>query len=298
MRVAVLGLGRMGAAIAQRLRSAGHELAVWNRSPQAAAPFADAGASVLARPAAAWERAEVAITMLADDAAVSAVTLDDGTGLLAGPVPTGRVLIDMSTISPAASARIAAAAARCGTGYLRAPVSGNPSVVLAGNLGIIVSGEREAYARCKPMLEDIGPKLFYLGDGEQARVAKLALNLMIGGTTQLLAEALVLGERGGITREQLLEVVAGSAIGSPYVDYKRQALIDGDYSSTFTARLLHKDLTLALEAAHSASVPLPATALVQQLVQSCIAQGWGELDLAVLVPALERAAGGEPQIRE
>jgi len=227
---------------------------------------------------------------------VNAVTLGSG-GLLSGAVPAGRVLADMSTISPPASARIAQAADDARVGYLRAPVSGNPSVVAAGNLGIIVSGEPDTYERLRPMLADIGPRIFYLGDGEQARVAKLALNLMIGGTTQLLAEALVLGERSGIARAELLEVIAGSAIGSPYVDYKRQALSDGDFRSTFTARLLHKDLTLALAVGHDASVPLPATALVTQLVQSVIAQGWGELDLAALIPALERAAGGEPQMR-
>ncbi len=305
MRVAVLGLGRMGAPIAERLQRAGHELSVWNRSPAASAPFADAGAAVLRRPADAWQHADVAITMLADDAAVTAVTLGAGGehdevgdgALLAGDLAPGRTVIDMSTISPAASAQVAEAAERHGTGYLRAPVSGNPSVVVAGNLGIIVSGDPDTYARCRPLLADIGPNLFYLGRAEQARVAKLALNLMIGGTTQLLAEAIVLCQRAGIDRGELLEVVAGSAIGSPYVSYKSRALADGDYSSTFTARLLHKDLSLALEAAHTAAVPLPVTALVQQLTQSCIAQGWGELDLAVLLPALERAAGEEPRFR-
>ena len=127
---------------------------------------------------------------------------------------------------------------------------------------------------------------------------KLALNLMIGGTTQLLAEALVLAERHGLEREKLLEVVAGSAIGSPYVKYKQATLLSGDYTSTFTTRLLHKDLGLALDAGHDASVPLPVTALVQQQVEACIAQGMGDLDLAALVPLLERAAGlGRPNDR-
>jgi 3-hydroxyisobutyrate dehydrogenase-like beta-hydroxyacid dehydrogenase len=199
----------------------------------------------------------------------------------------------MSTISAPASAEIAQAADRHGTAYLRAPVSGNPSVVAAGNLGIIVSGPLASFERCRALLGDIGPNLFHVGDGEQARIVKLALNLMIGGTTQLLAEALVLAERNGLDRAKLLEVVAGSAIGSPYVNYKQRTLLSGDYSSTFTARLLHKDLSMALDAGHAASVPLPVTALVQQLVEACIAQGFGELDLAVLVPQLERSAGIE-----
>lgn len=290
MRVAVLGLGHMGAPIAERLEQAQHELSVWNRSPGAAEPFAQRGVRVLERPAEAWQHAEAVITMLADDAAVKAVVLGQD-GVLSGDPPHAGTLVDMSTISAGASAEVAAAAEQRGAGYLRAPVTGNPSVVAAGNLGIIVSGPLPSFEQLEPMLRDIGPNLFHVGDGEQARIVKLALNLMIGGTTQLLAEALVLGQRHGLERDKLLEVIAGSAIGSPYVKYKQDALLSGDYTSTFTARLLHKDLGLALDAGHEASVPLPVTALVQQLVEACIAQGMGDLDLAVLVPLLERSAG-------
>jgi 3-hydroxyisobutyrate dehydrogenase-like beta-hydroxyacid dehydrogenase len=293
MRVAVLGLGRMGGPIAERLEQAGHELAVWNRSPAATRPFVERGGTRLDHPRDAWDQAELAITMLADDGAVKAVTLGDD-GLLSGQQSPGReqirTLIDMSTISAATSAEIAATAARQDVSYLRAPVSGNPSVVVAGNLGIIVSGPEQEFERLTPLLRDIGPNLFHVGSGEQARVVKLALNLMIGGTTQLLAEALVLTEQHGLERGKMLEVIAGSAIGSPYVKYKRETLLSGDYSSTFTAALLHKDLGLALDSGHDVSVPLPVTALVQQLVEDCIAKGMGDLDLAVLVPRLERAA--------
>ena len=290
MRVAVLGLGRMGAPIAERLLQAGHELAVWNRSPAAADDLVGRGAARLTAPDAAWERSELVITMLADDAAVRAVVLGQH-GLLASREPRGGTLIDMSTISPRASAEVAAAAAAGQVPYLRAPVSGNPSVVVAGNLSIIVSGPAGEYERLRSTLHDIGPNLFHVGEGEQARIVKLALNLMIGGTTQLLAEALVLAESNGLERAQMLEVIAGSAIASPYVNYKRDALLSGDYSSTFTARLLHKDLGLALAVGHESSVPLAFTALLQQLVEACIAQGLGDLDLAVLVPRLEREAG-------
>lgn len=290
MRVAVLGLGRMGIPIAERLEQAGHELAVWNRSPAATHAFESRGATLLASPQAAWDHAELVITMLADDDAVKAVTLGEA-GLLAGDRVSTGTLVEMSTISARTSAEIAAAADAGQVGYLRAPVSGNPAVVVAGNLGIIVSGPEPEFERLAPTLRDIGPNLFHVGDGEQARIVKLALNLMIGGTTQLLAEALVLAQRHGLERAKMLDVIEGSAIGSPYVKYKRGTLLSGDYSSTFTARLLHKDLGLALAAGHDASVPLPATALVQQLVEGCIAQGMGELDLAALVLRLEREAG-------
>lgn len=288
MRVAVLGLGRMGAAIALRLTDAGHELSVWNRSPGPAEDFTARGATALESPAAAFSHAELVITMLADDDAVRSVVLGES-GVLA-PDADG-VLMDMSTISPRISAEIATACERAEVPYLRAPVSGNPSVVAAGNLGIIVSGPRPTFDDLAATLRDIGPNLFHVGEAEQARVVKLALNLMLGGTTQLLAEALVLGERSGIETAKMLEVICGSAIGSPYVKYKQDGLIADDYSSTFTASLLYKDLTLALQAGHDAAVPLPLTAATQQLVQGCIASGMGDLDLSALVPRLRREAG-------
>lgn len=290
-RVAVLGLGRMGSPIAERLADAGHELSVWNRSAAATRPFTERGTAALEYPRDAWGPANVAITMLADDFALRSVTLGEH-GLLGEQGLSGRtdggMLIDMSTVSVRCSGEIAREAERCGVTYLRAPVSGNPSVVVAGNLTIIVSGPRAGFDTASATLRDIGPHLFYVGVAEQARVVKLALNLMLGGTTQLLAEALTLGERSGLEPGRMLEVINASVIGSPYVKYKTEALVAGDYSSTFTASLLYKDLALALEAAHDVSVPLMLTATTQQLVESCIAGGMGDMDLSVLVERLRR----------
>lgn len=288
MRVAVLGLGRMGAPIADRLERGGHELSVWNRSPAAMEPFKRRGVRTLKRPADAWQHADLVITMLADGAAVEAVTLGHD-GLL-GAAAEG-ILADMSTISAPTSAKLAAACERGGVQFLRAPVTGNPSVVVAGNLGIIVSGPVEAFERTAETLRDIGPNLFYVGSADQARIVKLALNLMIGCTAEMIAEALVLAEKHGIERASMLEVMGGSAIGSPFVKYKTDALVADDYSSTFTSKLMYKDLALALEAARDVALPLPLTALTQQLLQGCIATGMGELDFSSLLPRLRREAG-------
>jgi 3-hydroxyisobutyrate dehydrogenase-like beta-hydroxyacid dehydrogenase len=288
MRVAVLGLGRMGIPIAERLEGAGHELSVWNRSPGPTGPFANRGVRVLGTPSEAWEHADVCITMLADGPAVEAVTLGED-GLLAGEA--SGVLIDMSTISAESSARVAEECERRGVSFLRAPVSGNPSVVAAGNLGIVVSGPRDAFDRLGDMLRDIGPNVFYVGAGEESRVVKLALNVMIGGTAQLLAEALVLAEKYGIDRAAMLEVIGGTAMGSPFVKYKTDALVADDYSSTFSSSLLYKDLALALEAAHEVGAPLPVAAVTQQLVEACIATGMGDADFTALLPRLRREAG-------
>jgi 3-hydroxyisobutyrate dehydrogenase-like beta-hydroxyacid dehydrogenase len=290
VNVAVAGLGRMGEPIARRLLGAGHELTVWNRTPERGSGLVAQGARMVATPADVWEDAAVVVTMLSDDHALEAVSLGPG-GLLTRNVPADAALIDMSTVSTGVSGRIAEAAGEAGVDYLRAPVSGNPTVVEAGNLTIVVSGDEEAFSRHEPLLRDIGPNVFYLGPGEQARVLKLAVNLVLGGTAQLLAEALVLGEAHGLDRARMLEIMGGSAIGSPFVKYKTAALVADDYTTTFPSTMLYKDLGLALAAGHDEGVPLPVTACVQQLVQGCIASGWADDDLMALLPRLRREAG-------
>jgi 3-hydroxyisobutyrate dehydrogenase-like beta-hydroxyacid dehydrogenase len=288
MRIAVLGLGRMGTPIAKRLEAAGHDLSVWNRSAEAVKPFAERGIRVLEHPADAWPHADLSITMLADGAAVESVTLGEN-GLL-GTAGRG-TLLDMSTISAATSSKVAAQCAERGITFLRAPVTGNPSVVEAGTLGIIVSGPQDAFDRLADTLRDIGPNLFYVGAAEEARIVKLALNLMIAGTAELIAEALVLTEKHGIGRASMLSVIGGSAVGSPFVKYKTEALVADDYRSTFTSNLMHKDVALALEAAHAVALPLPLAATTQQLVEGCIAIGLGDSDFMALLPRLRREAG-------
>ncbi|HZT44867.1 MAG TPA: NAD(P)-dependent oxidoreductase [Gaiellaceae bacterium] len=292
MQVAVLGLGKMGQPIARRLLAAGHELAVWNRTPERASELEAAGAQVLSAPRDACAAAEVVMTMLLDDAALLEVTTG-ADGVLAG-AGEGRVLVDMSTVSPEASRRVAEASEQAGVAFLRAPVSGNPSVVEAGNLGIMISGDEDAFRRTEALLRDVGPNVFYVGSGEAARVLKLALNLMIAGNAQIVAEALVLGEAHGLDRATMLEVMGASAVGSPFVKYKTPALVADDYGATFTGRAMWKDLSMALAAAHDVHAPLPVTATIQQLVEGCVGAGWGDLDLMALLPRLRREAGLEP----
>src|SRR4051812_9936095 len=296
MQVAVLGLGKMGEPIARRVLDAGHSLAVWNRTAERASELAGVGARVLSSPREAWEAGDVAVTMLLDDAALLEVTTGAEGLLMRGG--EGRVLVDMSTVSPAVSRQVAEAAAEAGVGYLRAPVSGNPSVVEAGNLGIMVSGDEDVFRRVEDLLRHIGPNVFYVGGAEEARVLKLALNLMIAGNAQLIAEALVLGEGHGLDRARMLEVMGASAVGSPFVKYKTAALVEGDYSATFTGYAMWKDLTMALAAAHEAHAPLPVTATIREFVEGCIGAGWGELDLMTLLPRLQREAGMDPGLSD
>jgi 3-hydroxyisobutyrate dehydrogenase-like beta-hydroxyacid dehydrogenase len=196
------------------------------------------------------------------------------------------VLVDLSTVSPDASARVAALAEDASVLYLRAPVSGNPAVVRAGNLSFIVSGPREALDRAEPVLLAIGPTINIVGDAEQARVVKLAINLVIAGLAQLMSEALVLGEASGVSREAILETMAGSAAGAPFVRYKTEPLLRDDYSATFTTTLMEKDLELVLDAAEDAGVRLPLAREIKTLVRSAIDAGYGDDDFMALFPHL------------
>lgn len=289
MNIAVAGLGLMGTAIAERLLDAGHRVVVYNRTIERTEPLVGRGAAAADSGNALWATTGVVITMVADSAALEAITL--GPEGLLSERGDGRMLIDMSTVSPEASARVGQAASELGVAYLRAPVSGNPAVVRAGNLGIMASGERSVFDEARGLLLDIGPNVFYLGEGEAARVMKLALNLLIAGTAQLLAECICLGEANGLDRSVMLDVVGGSAVGSPFVKVKAKPLIDNDYSSTFSTRLMLKDLDLALSSAAKAGVPLPTTAGIAQLLQGCISSGMADADFTALLPRLQREAG-------
>jgi 3-hydroxyisobutyrate dehydrogenase-like beta-hydroxyacid dehydrogenase len=288
MRVAVAGLGLMGEPIARRLLAAGHPLTVFNRTRERTEPFAADGASVAVSVGDVWATADVCVTMVTGDDALLGITLGDE-GLLARG--HGKVLVDMSTVSPDVSREVAGAADAAGVGFLRAPVSGNPGVVRSGNLTIIVSGDRTTFESMKQLLRDIGPNVYYVGDGEQARVVKLALNLMIAGTAELVSEAVLFGEASGLDRDAMLEVIGGSAAGSPFVKYKTAPLVARDYTTTFSLANMHKDLAMALAAAGQAGVTLPTTEQIDGLVQECMAQGMAETDLMGLLLHLQAKSG-------
>ncbi len=228
------------------------------------------------------------LTSLSDDVAFESVA-----GSVIEAARPGTVLVDMSTVSPEASARVAALAEQASVLYVRAPVSGNPSVVRAGNLTFIVSGPSTAVDRAEPVLLAIGPNIHRVGDAEQARIVKLAINLVIAGLAQLMSEALVLGEASGVSRAALLETMGNSAAGAPFVKYKTEALLHDDYSATFTTSLMEKDIDLVLEAAEAARVRLPLAGEIKSLVRSAIEAGYGDDDFMALFLHLRSQAEQE-----
>lgn len=267
----------MGTAIAERLLAAGHDLSVYNRSAEKAERLGAAGATVFATAGELAAAVDVVLTSLADDEALEAVASD-----VAAAAAPGTLLVDLSTVSPAASARVAELADAASLLYLRAPVSGNPSVVEAGNLTFIASGPKEALERAEPTLLAIGRTIHEVGEGEQARVVKLAINLVIGGLAELMAEALVLSEASGVSRAALLETMGDSAAGAPFVKYKTEPLLRDDYSATFTTRLMGKDVDLVLAEAASASVALPLTSELRKRIAAAIDAGYGDDDFMAL----------------
>lgn len=292
--IAVLGMGKMGQALAGRLLDEGWTLRLWNRSLRDLTHFESRGAVLHDELGTLWEHAQVVITFLENDGALSNVCLGEGGLLRSGS--EGRVLIDMSTVSPSISREVAARASETGIDYLRSPVSGNPQVLAAGAITLLVSGPRTTFDQMEELLRSIGPTVLYLGEGEQARTLKLAINSALGVTTQIMAELIVLGENNGIDRETLLDALGQSVVGSPFLRYKTAGLVNHDYSATFTTDLLVKDLDLALDLAHASHLSLPVIELVSVLAKSASANGFGDIDFAALLPSLQVAVGQTPDV--
>jgi 3-hydroxyisobutyrate dehydrogenase-like beta-hydroxyacid dehydrogenase len=280
----------MGTAVAERLLAAGYSLRVYNRTPDKAQAVVAAGASVAESPAELASQVDIVLTSLADDGAFESVAQE----VVAAARP-GTALVDLSTVSPAASARIASEAEAASVAYLRAPVSGNPTVVRAGNLSFIVSGPHETLELVEPVLRAIGPTVHYVGDGEEARIVKLAINLMIAGLAQLMSEALVFGEAAGVGRAELLEVMGSSAAGAPFVQYKTEPLLHDDFSATFTTALMEKDIDLVLDAAEEVGVELPVAQQMKTLLRGASEAGYADDDLMALFLHLRSAARDHDQ---
>ena len=289
-RIGWIGTGRMGHAMVTRLLAADHDVQVWNRTRAKAEDLAGSGASIV-DTIADLAGCEVVFTMVSADDDLLAVTLGDG-GLLRQPTaPT--YLVDSSTVSAETSERIRLVARERGTTLLAAPVSGNPKVAAAGRLSIAVSGPAEAFCAVQPLLAAIAQTVTYVGEGEVARLVKLAHNILLGVLTQSLAEITVLAQRGGVPRSAFLEFINGSVLGSVFTRYKTPGMVNLDLTPTFTTALLRKDFDLGLAAARALEVPLPLAATTHHLVQAAIGRGHRDEDFAALLIEAALAAGVE-----
>jgi 3-hydroxyisobutyrate dehydrogenase-like beta-hydroxyacid dehydrogenase len=281
----------MGAALAGRLVEAGHDVTVYNRTRSKAEAVAGGKASVVDRPVDLADR-DIVFSMVSASADLEQVVLGPD-GLLTGEGATPRVLVDSSTVSTQSSLTVRTAAAERGTTLLAAPVSGNPSVVAAGKLSLAVSGPREAYDEVLPLLQLLGQGVTYVGEGEVARLVKICHNVFLGVVIQSLAEITVLAQQGGASREAFLGFLNDSVMGSTFSRYKTPALVNLDFTPTFTNPLLFKDFDLGLEAGKELGVPMPLAALAAQLVASAVGAGHDKDDFATLILEQARRSGIE-----
>jgi 3-hydroxyisobutyrate dehydrogenase len=286
-----VGTGRMGYALATRLLEAGCDLAVYNRTRAKAEPLAELGATVVDAPAELAGR-DIVFTMVAGPEDFKAVVLGES-GLLSRSGVAPSVIVDSSTVSPYASAQVRAETDSRGVALLAAPVSGNPSVVDAGMLTLVVSGPEDAWDAARPYLELLGAGATYVGEGDVARLVKICHNLMLGVVAQSLAEVTVLAEKGGVSRAAFLEFLNKSVMGSMFTRYKTPAIVNLDFKPTFTPALLYKDFHLGFEAAEEHGVPMPVAAAAQQVVQALMGFGYEDVDFMALLELEARSSSLE-----
>lgn len=268
LTAAVLGTGRMGSAMAERLASQGVPVIVYNRTRERAdALAARIGATVAATAAEAASRADVVISMVADDAAVR--DLYDGPDGVAAGIRTGAVAVDMSTVLPGTIRSVAPAVRARGAGILDAPVSGSVASTLSGELTIMAGGDAADLAAARPILERLARHIFHLGDLGTGAAMKLAVNTVIFGLNGALAEGLVLAERNGIDRTLAYDVLVASAAGAPFVRYKRAAFIDpGGTPVAFSLTLADKDMRLIAQLAEASGASMPQAASNLALIRA------------------------------
>ena len=289
MKVGWIGTGNMGAPMSTNLVKAEKDVVVWNRTKSKADAVVDAGASWADSPKAVAEACDFIFTMVADGAALHDAIL--GADGVAAGLSAGKVVIDMSTVSVEESAKANEAVEAAGCKFLRAPVTGSTALAAAGTLGILASGDKASYDKTLPLFEILGGNQFYLGGGDEARVMKLSLNLMIATTMQMEAEAVVMAEKAGLDVQQVCDIIAGSAVGSPLTQYKAKMIGAGEYAAAFPVRLMIKDLKLALAVAEQYGVNMPNTKLTKERLELAESKGYGDSDFAVLTKVLEEECG-------
>jgi len=286
MRVAFLGLGIMGRPMALNLVKAGHEVAVWNRSPKDVE-----GARTASSPADAARDAEVIWMCVSDTQAVESVLF--GPQGVQESLAAGQIIMDSSTISPSATRRFAARVEANGVQYVDAPMTGSKIAAEGGTLIFIVGGEESTVERLKPLFAATGKKIFRMGETGKGQAAKLAMNLQIALIYEGFAEGLTLATKLGVDAATLIPLIEASMVRSGVVEYKAPFVLKRDFTPNFPLRLMRKDLRLALEAAKEVRVKLPGLETVEEIYDMATEDGHENLDYAATLTLLEKWAGVE-----
>ena len=284
-----IGLGTMGGKMVQRLLGAGHTVVGYNRTKSRADWLRDLGMDWGESPRAVAAAADVTLSMVSNTQALDAITAGPE-GVLAALEP-GKVFIDMSTVSPAASRALARQVAERGAQMLDAPVSGSAITLEAGQLSVMVGGDYAIYARVKPILADIGPTVNYVGENGMAATMKVAVNLSLPIQILSFCESLLLAEKSGIPREAAVTALLNSVVASPALKYRFPLAFDPPAEPLFDVNMMQKDLMLALDLGRDLEVPMPTSAITNEFLNAARALGLADEDFAVLYRVLAKMAG-------
>jgi 3-hydroxyisobutyrate dehydrogenase-like beta-hydroxyacid dehydrogenase len=287
--VGYIGLGVMGSQMVSRLLDKGHTVTGYNRTKSKADWLVKRGMRWADTPGAVTQAADVTFTMVTNAAALQSLA-EGPEGILASLKP-GKTLIDMTTGSPAKCRELAAKVREKGADMVDAPVSGSPVTLQQGKLSIMVGGRRETFERVKPLLEDIGPKVTYVGEVGLAVSMKIATNLSLAVQMLAFSEGLLLAEKSGIARETAVDVLTHSVIGSPMVQYRGPFVLKMPDEAWFDVNMMQKDLLLALELGRQVDVPLPTTSIANEFMTTARAMGLAKQDFAVIFQVLARMSG-------
>ena len=284
--IGFIGMGHMGSHMAPRLISAGYHLKVYDRTKEKAQAIA--GATVAETPEDAAAQSDIVISIVTNDPALEEVMFGPD-GVLAG-TRAGSVIIDMSTVSPHTSRRLFQAAREKGVAMIDAAVSGSVPQVEQGSLVIFVGGEQETYQQCKPILDILGQSSFYMGSSGMGTTMKLVVNTLLGLGMQALAEAIALGEKAGVEKGLLLDVLGQTTVLTPGQKSKLENVKREEYPTNFALSLMHKDFSLVLSQAYDLAVSMPATAAAQQMYTAATAKG-RNADFSIMIQFMEQLAG-------
>jgi 3-hydroxyisobutyrate dehydrogenase-like beta-hydroxyacid dehydrogenase len=284
-----VGLGVMGSEMVLRLLAKGHAVTGYNRTKAKAARLIEAGMKWGDSPRAVAAAADVTLSMVTNSAALAAI-VDGPDGILATFAP-GKILVDMSTVSPAYSREVAAKIRAKGADMVDSPVSGSVITLQEGKLSVMVGGRADTFERVKPVLQDIGPKVTHVGDNGLALVIKIAANLSLAVQMLAFSEGVLLAEKSGIKREVAVDVLTNSAIASPMIKYRGPFVLQLPDEAWFNVNMMQKDMLLALELGRQLDVPMPTTAISNEFLTAARAMGLVEQDFAVVFDVLAHMSG-------
>lgn len=289
IKIGWIGCGKMGSPMALNIMKKGYEMIVFDTVEACTKPLVDAGAKLASSPCEVAEKADCFFTMLPNGRILESVVTQEN-GILAG-ISAGKIFVDMSTVAPGESARVCEMIENAGAEFLRAPVTGSTVLAASASLGVFASGKKEVFDQVLPIFEALSNNQHYLGTSEQSRVLKLAINLMLAGEIQLLAEAMVMIDKAGLDRTQAMSIIRTSAVGAPVIGYKTDNVVNRDYTAAFSVSMMEKDLDLALDYGKQDHIALPMCAMTRQYLAAISGQGNGNLDFAYLVENWEKFHG-------